>query len=742
MTMRPIGHAGEPGCHCWLVQQCRQVTMFVSRIRCGITPQMHVLCIVIALAFVLSRAAIAQDGSPPLRESVTLDVPLLVAKQFANIRGLIEQEQWSDAIAALDHVTDEHAASLVEASPGRYLNAVDYARLLITQLPPDGLATYREQIDGWAEQQIEEAKSLHDDASLQVLLRDAFASSWGDDALWLLGERQWETGDISAARQTWTRLLPLDDETTRLDVLSYPNPEIPLADVAARLVMCSIAEREMTRAASELQEFTQEFPMAEGTIAGREGRLSEILSEVFEESKQWSPADSTREWPTFARDTSRNACASTEQVLDGPHWMIPLAPISVAQWERERADLGRPAPLSRFPVVSVGTVFFHDGRSIRAVNLMDGKPCWPTDDEADVGDIYPPFKPVLQPLLRPAVGVPRFTSTVVAGRLYALTGPSVLTLPESRLQPSPSRLVCLDIADGEGLLQWFKTDEDLFVDGWRMTGTPAADGERLYLPLMRTAPQPEQGIVCLSADDGSFIWQTRICQALTEPLSGRIQLGHQLLTLSDDRLLCSTDMGAIASLVPETGVIRWVVTYPSTALSPTERSEENLNGLLPPLVSEGVAFVKPNDSDELMAIDVSTGATLWSRSLPSHVVHLLGATGRDLYVSGDQLWCMETATGQMVWQFGHDDPAGFGYGRGVVAGDHIFWTTHDSLFTIDRHAGRAVQRYPLAQVLGVAGGNMVLANDRLLIAGTDHLTAFGLTSTATATTQAGSDSPK
>ena len=726
MTLRAVTTGGEEGYHGWHVQPLLRVTMSVLRFLHDIASIKHLVGVAVALGCILSRVTIAQESAPPLRESVTLDVPLLVAKQFANIRGLIEQEEWKDAISALDAVTDEHAAALVEVSPGRYLNAVDYAGLLITQLPTDGLTVYREQIDGWAQQQYEEAESVNDTTSLQVLLRDAFASSWGDDALWLLGEWQWETGDVSAARQTWSRLLPRAEGAGLLDTLSCPDPSISPSTIAARLVMCSIVEHDLARATAELEQFTAEFARAEGTIAGRTGQLAEILSDILEEAEGWSVVDSSTDWLTFARDKTRNAVVTTEHVIDGPQWMIPLAPITVSQWERERAVLGQMSPLSRYPVVSAETVFFHDGRSIRAVKLADGKPRWPTDDETDVGDIYPPFKSVLRPLLRPAVGVPRFTSTIDAGHLYALTGPSVLTLPESRLQPSPTRLVCLDVAEGEGLLQWFKTDEDLFTNGWRMTGTPVAEGGQLYLPLMRTTPQPEQGIACLSPEDGEIIWQTQVCQALTEPLAGRIQLGHQLLTLSDGRLLCSTDMGAIAAVDVETGVIRWIVTYPSDPLSPTERSEESLNGVLPPLVSEGVAFIKPNDSDELLAIDIVTGAMLWSRSLPSQIVHLLGATGRDLYVSGDQLWCLDTMTGQMVWQFGYDDPAGFGYGRGVVAGDHIYWPTHESLYTIDRFSGQAVQRYPLAEVLGASGGNMVIANDLLLIAGPDHLTAFRL----------------
>ncbi len=690
----------------------------------------------------------AQENNSPLRESVTLDVSLLVAKQFENIRGLIEQQEWSEAIIALDRITEDFSDSLINVAPGRYLNALDHARLLITQLPAAGLEIYRAQIDGWAQRQFEESLELRDADGLRHLLKEAYASSWGDEALWLLGEWQWEDGNPTAARQTWSQLLPLTKAPKNLGFLTYPDPKYATAEVQTRLILCSIAEQDIERATGELRDFADQYPAEEGTIAGRQGTLSELLSDLLQDSKKWSYQTSHLDWSTFAHDHSRNGAVNSQLTIGGPQWMLPLAPLTIQQWERKSSALGETGPLGRYPVISGDAVFFHNGQSIRAVRLSDGKPRWPIDAETDIGDIYPPFKALaLRPLLRPTVGVPRYTMTIDQGRLYALTGPSVLTLPEARLRPSPTRLVCLDIEEGEGLLKWFITDDERLIDGWRMTGTPVAASGRLYVPVMRTAPQPEQAVACLSAEDGSMIWQQTVCQALAEPLAGRVQLGHQLLSLSGDRVFCSTDLGAIAALDARTGVIRWVVTYPSDPPSPTERSEESRFGLLPPLISEGRVIVKPNDSDRLMAIDVLTGAPVWSRSMPSRIVHLLGISGNNLFVSGDQLWSIDTRTGQTNWRFGYDDPAGFGYGRGAVAGDHIFWPTHESLFTIDRFNGRAVERYPLTDVLGVSGGHIVIADDRLLISGPDHLTAFRLAPTGTSAVQpeavqAESDSPK
>ncbi len=691
--------------------------------------------------------ASCQDRAARKGTSFTVDVPLLVAKQFENVQGLIEQEDWPAALTALEEVTDEFPEALVAVGPRQFMNAVGWARLLTTRLPVAGRAAYRQQMDGWAGQQFQDAVNSHSEAGLWLLLQDAYASRFGDDALWTLGEWLWERGEVDSARRLWEQLIPFGEgppgEVPPL--LRYPDSEFAPAEVRARLVLCSIVEQNWSRANSELVAFRQLHPDDSGILAGRSGALSEILAELLAESEKWPQQTVIGNWPTFARDGRRNAPAAAQLALEGPQWMIPLAPLEVPNWQRSRPALRAAPPLGRYPVAVDGGLFFHDGVSIRAVRLADGRPRWPRGDETDIGDIYPPFNVLpIRPVLRPTVGVPRFTTTVHRGRLYALTGPSVKTLPEAGLRASPTRLVCLDVESGEGLLRWFQTADDLFPAGWMMTGTPVAAGERLYLPLLRTDPQLEPAVACLSAEDGSVIWWRSIGQALVEPLEGFVELGHQLLSVSDGRVYCSTDLGAIAALDAETGVVRWVTTYPSIPLEALQRSNEAANGLLPPVCAEGCLFVKPNDADEVMALDAASGTVRWRRRLPGRVVHLLGVRGTGLFASGDQLWALDADTGAVRWRFGFDDPAAFGAGRGAITGDRIFWTTHGDLFTVDLRTGRPVQRYPLQELLEVFGGNIILSHDRMIISGPDHLTAFGLAPATGRSVghQAGLDSPK
>ena len=202
--------------------------------------------------------------------------------------------------------------------------------------------------------------------------------------------------------------------------------------------------------------------------------------------------------------------------------------------------------------------------------------------------------------------------------------------------------------------------------------------------------------------------------------------GHQLLTYSAGQLYLATDFGAACALDARSGRIRWVVTYPSVERTAVERSDESAVGLLPPVVDEGIVYVKPNDGNDLLAIDAETGFVYWRRPSPGQIVHLIGITESTLIISGDQLWALDVETGRTIWRFGYDDVAGRGYGHGVIIGDEVLWPTREELFGVDVKSGRPIRRVLLRESLGVSGGHLLVSDRHLLICGPDHLTALRL----------------
>jgi outer membrane protein assembly factor BamB len=167
-----------------------------------------------------------------------------------------------------------------------------------------------------------------------------------------------------------------------------------------------------------------------------------------------------------------------------------------------------------------------------------------------------------------------------------------------------------------------------------------------------------------------------------------------------------------------------VVTYES---SPAEGviSARTRGGIAACLFSDNKIFVAPRDADGVMAIESGSGAQLWRRSLPGGVEHLLGAKNGKLIASGDGLWGLALATGSVQWHVGYNDPLGFGYGRGILAGNLVYWPTREEIFVVDQATGALRRRIPVTSRDGEKGGNLILAGDSLVVAQPRRIAVYG-----------------
>ena len=120
---------------------------------------------------------------------------------------------------------------------------------------------------------------------------------------------------------------------------------------------------------------------------------------------------------------------------------------------------------------------------------------------------------------------------------------------------------------------------------------------------------------------------------------------------------------------------------------------------------------------------------LWETSLAADAVHLLGVGEGNLIASGDHLWWIDATTGKISGHWPDQSP--HGYGRGILAGDKIFWPTRDMLYVFRQAVapgGRVVlarDPIPLADARKAGGGNLVISRGVLLIAAADKLYGFG-----------------
>ena len=699
------------------------------------------LGLALAVGLNMTSAALAQREQSQPAPAVALDTDPVAAKMLGAARDYLVARQWADAVDLLRQIADQHGERLVAIEPGRYVNVQTFVDILIASMPPEGLHRYRAKIDPQARRWYESAKDVRDEAGLEKVVRKAFLSSYGDDALFLLGELAWEHGALARARSFWEQLLPPAAPASAGEpplVLKYPDSPIDPAQIKARLVLCDVMQRNPDRAQIELKSFRSAYPQASGKLAGRQGNLAAVLEALLVEvddtfAKSVSPGTST-----FAGNPQRNQVQPQRFDVGGILWSAALKEMRVERPVRidenffdrfERGQAGLPIHvLSYFPVAWNHIAFFCDDTAVYACDLASegvGKSPW---GSGTVIYRLPPEFDLHQPPSRSRAGLPRYTLSIDRGRLYARLG--ALTAPAGRnrgLRPAASALVCLDLGR-QGDLAWIIKAEDFEADGdkWTFDGAPLAAEGRVYVALRRNDPQLQLNVACFDASSAKLIWNRKVCGGV-ESIAGDVDdVRHQLLTLSEERLYYCTNIGAIASLDARDGAMRWVATYPrieSETIS--EFNKRQQRGPNPCVFHDGQIFAAPTDGDRILAFDAQTGVLKWNRELNGRAHHLLGVAGTRLISAGDQLWALDTNTGKVLWREGRTDPEAATWGHGLLAGDLIYWPRREEIRLVEIATGEVCRQINLSEQYGLnGGGNLMIAGGMLLLAQSDRLVAF------------------
>ena len=710
------------------VRHCRAITA-------GSAPVgLLVFCLLIAIA----PSRLPAQGRPVGRlDAVFLDVDSMAVKKLGAARDFLSAGQFGDAIELLRQIREQHGSRLVPISDRRYITVSTYCDILITGLPPEGLKLYRTRTDPQAQRWYEQGVATSDETQFQRVVQQAFASSYGDDALLMLGDLAWERGALATARDFWQQLVPLPQVRLAGDVVPiavYPDSDLDVASIRARVLLCSLFERNLHLARWELAAFHKDFPKAEGTLAGRTGNLAEILDDIATEIGNTPPISENPTVATFAFNMQRSKILPRTVDVGAVQWATPLPLVREADTRPFRMPGRGPViplagVLAYFPVVYGDTVLFCDEVSIYAYNLYTGKPAWPTGTGgADNGVLY--TLPVDQqqglPSVQPGLGLPRFTLTIDQGRLYARLGQVGRFKGNSQPRPS-SLLVCLDLRE-EGKLVWSIDSESLQVDGeeWAFEGAPVVSDGRLFCGLRRSEPQPQSNVASFDVENGRLIWNRKVCTGTAGPAVETYETSHHLLTLANGRVYYSTDLGVVVALEAREGTLNWAVTYPRIEFERTlAYNRRQKVGPVPCVYHQGTVFAAPTDSNAILAIDASTGILKWECQMAGGACALLGVGSERLIVTGDRLSGLDINSGEIRWQVGTDDPEDISYGRGLLAEDEIYWPTREELIIVEQATGALRRRIPLKVQHQVTGGNLVIAGGMLLVAEANRLVAFG-----------------
>jgi outer membrane protein assembly factor BamB len=463
-----------------------------------------------------------------------------------------------------------------------------------------------------------------------------------------------------------------------------------------------------------------------------------------------------------------------------PLWTYKLPRLeSDREWlgtGRLRAGDDMKSLLSYHPVVVGQKVFVRlDARGnsyVVALDLKTGQPNWRVDYKSRIPMEPPAADAADEPWdrsdahsdLTRHIGVARYTLWASDGKLLARMG-SPITVPtdvrRNRWQSKDQGfLLGLDLATQGKPLEGFPIRPE--SGDWSFEGPPIIVGGTIFVAMRKlegartqlyVAAFEQQTTSVGVADDrddnarpaGRLKWRTRVSSAASLG-SGEIdQLTHLLVTHDCGRLYLNTNCGAVGAVNAADGRLLWLVKYPRAEIrlgDPDRSSAHLFRDLTPCLAWKDLLIVAPSDSDRIFAINAATGQLAWTlpAGAAADVVHLLGVANDVLLASGDALHWIDAQTGRQLTQFpagklgGAEQAAASprGYGRGVIAGGHVWFPTRESIFVFAAsphvtdfgQQPQPIRNIPLVP-RGVTGGNLVIADGILLIASGDKLVAFG-----------------
>jgi outer membrane protein assembly factor BamB len=708
------------------------------------------------------------------------------ATRLEQARALVAEKNWDDAVDILRELAAERSDGVVELGVGRYVSLRTACHFELAGLPAEGLAAYRRRVDPAAERWYRDGVSGHDETLLRAVVEEHFCSSWGDDALLALGELALERGDYATARRSWEQISPqlrgpagqpmwlaLRDidlaahwpqierrwhqRPTPATWLAYPDTQLELADVRARLILTSIRAGQLKRAALELEAFRRFHPDSSGRLGGHEGSFAAALDRLIESAREWPAPSPASDWVTFGGSPKRLPQVATLGPATGSVWRKPitLATGSVPRVARDLvvrmprafapqgaeqiADVEEPIreserPLSFFPVVVDGVIYVSEANQIRAVDLDSGQPA--LTDSGILHRNEPPGEESTNDagLLGAGGwqasyamhGAPRHTLSVVDGVLYGRVGRLATWRFAAGDSEAGDRLVGLDLSR-DGALQFRVRPPD---GGWAFDGVPVGDGRRLFVAMRKSDVIPHAYVACFDAATGTQLWRTSIGAGNTVATGLGDEITHNLLTLVGDRIYFNSNLGLFAALDVNSGDLVWLYRYDRTLDGPLIRGAPGPLHLdrdpAPCVFHEGLVVAAPSDTPKIIALDADTGQLVWTCDKLPDALHVLGVVRNNLIVSGIRLAAVDVRSGELRFVWPESEHAGIrGMGRGVVAGDEIFWPTRKEIYVIHGVTG-AQSRAPVPLgAISDCGANLAAAAGRLVVAGPDKLMVFG-----------------
>ncbi len=163
------------------------------------------------------------------------------------------------------------------------------------------------------------------------------------------------------------------------------------------------------------------------------------------------------------------------------------------------------------------------------------------------------------------------------------------------------------------------------------------------------------------------------------------------------------------------------------ARSPIKARNSSERDLNPAVVHDGRVIVAPSDADAIFAFDAQSGRLLWKSEPISDDVkltHLLGVAKGRLVATGNRVLLFDVTTGKLLHAWPDSVKSLEGYGRGLLAGDYIYWPTVNEIQVLHQRTALIAEPPIKLASYHAKGGNLAAGNGYLIVAQTDSMVVF------------------
>ena len=555
----------------------------------------------LALLCALGGIVRAQDDEP---ETVSRGFAIPQTREARALaeraEGHLAAQRWSEAFTLLQELLTQHRGEVL-LPPGIERDvdeiaregAAVWAREKLASLPADARALYATRYGEESREALDIARRTRDARALLEVARRYPLTPAAAEAWWALGDLEFELGEQAAAHASWQR-----------------------AEALAKLFPGGLPE-----AAARRLSLARSLDVDGGREPALPGR----------ESVAWSQA--------FARNDV-------------------LTPFSSGSSN------------CIFPAVTDDTVLVTDTLRLYAFDAWSGEKRWETGEPAgwslvDRGQYRPNGS---RPLLRREFFENLHRRSLMV-RPAAAAGVAVaaLQIPYSNVYNDmyqnyeitnvipERRLYAFDVRNGRELwnhrppLEWDGSSGPLEFQ-LSVAAPPVVAGSRVIVPYYRMQGRVDLHVGCFDLYTGTRLWSSAL-------MSGQMALnmfGRQLheynaapVTVAGERVIVSTQLGSIAALDLQSGDIIWQALYQQIPVPRASHWEivdrPQVFATASPAVAGEVVVCAPIDSYDFFALDLATGARLWSRPhsalrRPSReLLALLGADRERVWFSGQRV---------------------------------------------------------------------------------------------------------